>query len=132
MCTDCRIYLVCLLHCKKSNLQKLQFKHIYVCFLFADFFFVKTYAERVHHFIIITFVSDSDLMIDSVLNVKSFEFICLLLSSFFYYCCLISLFILVCCCCHYVFFNVLFFLYDFSLLISHFISLSLFLSHFFS
>ena len=83
MCADCKIYFVCLLHCKKFNLQKLWFEHICVHFLLINLFFVKTCAEKVHHFLIITFASDSDLVTDSVLNIKSFKFICSLLLSLF-------------------------------------------------
>ena len=70
---------MCLLHCKKFNLQELQFEYICVYFLFIDFFLAKTHTKRVHYFIVTIFVSDSDFVIDFVLNIKSFEFIYLLL-----------------------------------------------------
>ena len=83
MCADHRIHLVCLLHCKKSNLQELQSEYICVYFSLTDFFLAKTHAEKAHHFIVIIFVFDSDYVTNSVLNVKSFEFIYSLFSSSF-------------------------------------------------
>ena len=83
MCADHKIHFVCLLHCKKSNSQKLQFEHICVYFLSVNLFLVKAHTEKTHHFFIITFAFDSDLVTDSVLNVKSFKFIYFSSSSSF-------------------------------------------------
>ena len=99
MCTDHKIYFMCLLHCKRFNLQELWFEYICVCFLSIDFFLVRTHTERVHYFFIIFFAFNFGFVTDSVLNVKSFKFIYLsllllfflLLCCLFIYSCLLSL-----------------------------------------
>ena len=119
VCADCKICFMCLLHCKKSDSQELQFEHICVYFLFIDFFLVRTHTERMCHFFIITFVFNSDFVTDSVLNIKSFKFIYSLLSSLFLlllhcsfiYSCLLSLLLCIFQC---VVFLMWFLLTDFS------------------
>ena len=68
MCADHKIHLVCLLHNKKSVINKLQSESVCCCFLFTDLFLDEICAEKMCCFIInaFNFSFDSDFFADSV------------------------------------------------------------------
>ena len=85
LCVQITEYVLCV-HCTAKDLIckncDLNTSVSVLCSLI--FFFVRIYAEKVHHFIIIIFASDFDFMTDSVLNIRNFEFIYLSSLSLFF------------------------------------------------